>query len=109
MRPDVRELSVSVPFGRSIVFVRGNRHPDYASAAIYNPVDLRADAPIFVWDRDRSLREQVLMAYSDRPVWFLDGPTLTGKGYEIVGGPLSVDQAERFPAGSAAPRDQARE
>ena len=26
--------------------------------------------------------------YGDRPVWVLNGPTLTGRGYEIAEGPL---------------------
>ncbi len=97
MRPDVRTLSTETPFGRSVVFVRGNRAPDYASAAIYNPVDLNKDAPIFAWDRDLTVRQQVLMAYPDRRVWFLNGPTVTGKGFEIAGGPLTTAEAARFP------------
>jgi hypothetical protein len=98
MRPDVRTLSTATPFGRSIIFVRGNRAPDYASAAIYNPIDLTADAPIFVWDRDPGVRKQVLSVYSGRPVWFLDGPTVTGRGFEIAGGPMRGEEAAKFPS-----------
>jgi hypothetical protein len=97
MKADVRALLNTTPFGRSLVFVRGNRAPDYASAAIYNPIDLAADATIFAWDRDVTVRQKVLNVYSDRPVWFLDGPTVTGGGFEIVGGPLRSEDAARFP------------
>jgi hypothetical protein len=88
MRPDVRRLAESHDFGRSLVLVRGRRHPDYASAAIYNPLDFRADAPIYAWDRNADVRRRVLEAYSDRPVWVIDGPTQTGSGFRIVRGPV---------------------
>jgi hypothetical protein len=90
MRPDVRQLAASVPFGRSLVLVRGCRHPDYASAATYNPLDLTAAVPIYAWDHDRDSREEVLRLYRDRPVWVLDGPTVTHRGYQVRSGPLSA-------------------
>jgi hypothetical protein len=96
MRPDIRSLIASVPLGRSVVFVRGRREPDYVSAAIYNPIDLQAAAPVFVWDHDVAVRKEVLAAYSDREVWFVDGPTLTGRGFEISGGPLNSEEALHF-------------
>jgi hypothetical protein len=93
MRPDVRELAEARQFGRSVVLVRGNRHPDYASAAIYNPLDLHADAPIYVWDTSRDVRTRVLAAYSDRPVWVVNGTTITHGNFEVVAGPLTTLQA----------------
>ncbi|MEO7041285.1 MAG: glycosyltransferase family 39 protein [Gemmatimonadaceae bacterium] len=92
MRPDLRDLSSQTQFGRSLILVRGNRHPDYASAAIYNPLDLHADAPIYAWDRDASTRAAVLAAYPDRKVWIVDGPTVTGSGYRVVRGPIPASQ-----------------
>jgi hypothetical protein len=92
MRPDVRYLAHRVNFGRSLVLVRGNMHPDYASAAIYNPLDLQASAPIYAWDRNAETRVAVLRAYRDRPVWVLDGPTLTRAGYGVARGPVSADE-----------------
>jgi hypothetical protein len=88
MRPDVRHLAEENAFGRSLVLVRGNRHPDYASAAIYNPIDLRADVPVYIWDRDPDITRRALEAYADRAVWILDGPTRTGGGFEVVAGPM---------------------
>jgi 4-amino-4-deoxy-L-arabinose transferase-like glycosyltransferase len=93
MRADVRQLARDHNFGRSLVLVRGANHPDYASAAVYNPVDLRADGPIYAWDASVQIREDLLSAYPDRTVWILDGPSLTGTGYRIAAGPLSPDEA----------------
>lgn len=93
MRPDVRVLAREHAFGRSLVLVRGARHPDYASAAAYNPVDLRADAPIYAWDASPGIREALLNAYPDRTVWIIDGPSLTRGKFEIVAGPLTPSEA----------------
>jgi 4-amino-4-deoxy-L-arabinose transferase-like glycosyltransferase len=100
MRPDVRALADSANFGRSLVLVRGRRHPDYASAATYNPLDLHADAPIYAWDRSDEVRQALIKEYPDRPVWILDGPTRTHGAYRIVAGPL--------PAGAVPPGDTTR-
>jgi hypothetical protein len=90
MSSDVRSLARVHDFGRSLVLVRGERFPDYASAAIYNPIDLNADAPVYAWDRSPSVRSELLRLYADRPVWILEGPSLTQAGYRIVAGPLSA-------------------
>ncbi|MCW5979515.1 MAG: hypothetical protein KIT09_15665 [Bryobacteraceae bacterium] len=92
MRPDIRELAKQYQFGRSLVLVRGNRHPDYASAAIYNPLDLEADAPLYAWDRGPEVRAEAARAYRDRPVWLVDGPTVTGNGFRVVAGPLAASE-----------------
>jgi hypothetical protein len=92
MRPDIRELAEKRGFGKSLVLIRGDQLPDYASAAIYNPLDLRADAPIYAWDRSPEVRAAVLKAYPDRPVWVVNGPTMTRRGFEVVEGPVSANQ-----------------
>ena len=97
MRPDVRALAREHRFGRSLVLVRGNRQPDYHGAATFNPVDLHADAPVFAWDQTPAIRNQVLAAYHDRPVWILDGPSVTHGGYRIVAGPITADAAAARP------------
>jgi hypothetical protein len=99
MRPDVPRLAAEHGFGRSLVFVRGRRHPDYASAAAYNPLDLTAGVPLYAWDSSPEAREEALRVYADRPVWILDGPTRTGDGYRVVAGPLTgADAAQRLAA-----------
>jgi hypothetical protein len=92
MRPDIRYLAEQYNFGKSLVLIRGESHPDYASAAVYNPVDLQADVPIYVWDRDPQIRMKVIEAYSDRPVWVVDGPSVTQLGFKIVEGPLTAQE-----------------
>lgn len=98
MRPDVRTLAKTREFGRSLVFVRGKRHPDYASAAAYNPLDLTADVPLYAWDASPEARAEALRVYADRPVFFLDGPTRSGEGFRVVAGPLTTAEAQAFPA-----------
>ncbi|MCS6954394.1 MAG: glycosyltransferase family 39 protein [Bryobacterales bacterium] len=92
MRPDVRELSCKHNFGRSLVLVRGQGHPDYASAAAYNPLDWHAPAPLYAWDRSAEARRRVVEAYSDRPVWIVEGPSLTGQGFRVVAGPVQSSE-----------------
>ena len=92
MRPDIRELAEDYHFGRSLVLIDGDEHPDYASAFVYNPVDMQADAPIYAWDRDPETRQQVLRAYQDRPVWIIAGPTITHAGYQIIEGPVPASE-----------------
>lgn len=92
MRPDVRELAEQYDFGRSLVLIRGENHPDYASAAVYNPLDLTSSAPIYAWDRSDEVRRRLLHTYSDRPVWILQGPTLTGRGYRVLAGPVPASE-----------------
>jgi len=93
MYPDVRELSSQAGFGRSLVLVRGKEFPDYASAAIYNPLDLTAAAPVYAHARDTATNAAVLAAYGDRPIWILDGPSRTHGRYRVVAGPLSPKAA----------------
>jgi 4-amino-4-deoxy-L-arabinose transferase-like glycosyltransferase len=92
MRPDIRKLARDYNFGKSLVLIRGNSYPDYASAAIYNPLDHHADAPVYVWDGSPEVRFQVLEAYRDRPVWIIDGHSITGRGFRVIQGPLSAQE-----------------
>lgn len=101
MRADVRTLVESGRLGRGLVLVRGDRSPDWASAATYNPTDFTSDAPLFAWDGP-GLREQLLAAYPDRPVWILDGPSVTGHGYAVTG-PLSPEELRRLPPPQTEP------
>jgi hypothetical protein len=88
MRPDVRAIARDSRLKNAIVLVRGARHPDYASAAVYNTVGLEGTAPIFAWDRDVATTQALRSAFPDRSVWILNGPTVTGRGYELVDGPV---------------------
>jgi len=90
MRPDIHHLARQYNFGKSLVLIRGERFPDYESAAVYNPLDLRAAAPVYVWDRNPEVRAKALNAYADRTVWIIYGPSITGAGFRVVEGPLAA-------------------
>ena len=93
MEPGVEQLAREHGFGESLVLVQGRRHPDYASAATYNPLNFRAPEPVYAWDRDAESRAAVLRAYPERPVWIVAGPTVSGRGFQLLAGPLSASQA----------------
>ncbi len=93
MRPDMRELRERIGPVPALVLVRGGTSPDLSSALVYNPLDLRAPEPIFAWDRTPEVRSRLLAAYPDRPVYFVDGPTRTRRGFEIVAGPIAPGDA----------------
>lgn len=96
MSPAMREFVRAHPLGSALVLVRGRRHPDYHEAALENPLDLtHSSRTIFAWDRTAEIRRAAVAAYPTRPVYIVDGPTITGDGFRIVAGPL--------PAGSTAP------
>ena len=88
MRPEARELAADPALRDGILLVRGDRHPDYASAVVYNPLLLDGNEPIFAWDPGDSLRPALAAAFPDRRFWVVDGPTRSGNGYRIVAGPL---------------------
>jgi hypothetical protein len=88
MRPDIRNLSEKNDFGKSLVLIRGDAHPDYASAAVYNPVDLRDSVPLYAWYRNPQTLHKLRSVYSERTVWTVNGPSITKKGFEIVENPF---------------------
>jgi hypothetical protein len=92
MRPDIRSLAAEYDFGKSVVLIRGESWPDYQSAWTYNVPTLEADAPIYAWDRDADVRARLLQAYAGRPVWIVNGPSITNAGFSVVEGPISGDQ-----------------
>ncbi|MDP9144557.1 MAG: hypothetical protein M3N43_07650, partial [Actinomycetota bacterium] len=92
MRPDVRQLAVDPRLAGDIVLIRGNRHPDFASASVYNPLDLTAPATIFAWDRGDTVRSQLVDAYPGRRFWVVEGPTVSGNGFVIAAGPLNASE-----------------
>lgn len=94
MNAAVRRLLARRDLGRALVLVYGLRHPDFASAAVYNPLDLEADAPIFAWAPDRVTRSALLEHYADRPVWLLAARGAGELGYELEG-PLPAASVSR--------------
>ncbi len=101
MQPGVPALAREAGFGRSLVLIEGKRHPDFHSAAVYNPLDLESDGTVYAWDRKPEVRDSLLAHYADRPVWLVAGPSLTGDGYRIKLGPVPASdlQAGGLPQG----------
>lgn len=97
MRPDVRELAREHAFGDALVIVQGERHPDAASALCYNALDPDAPGTLYAWDFDPAERHRTIERYAQgRPVWFVAGPSVTGRGYEVVAGPLDAAAARAY-------------
>jgi hypothetical protein len=90
MRPDIRYLAKKYNFGKSLVLIRGDLESDYMSAWTYNPLHPDADAPIYAWDRNREVGERVLEAYQNRPVWIVNGPSISESSFDVIDGPLSA-------------------
>ena len=89
MEPGLRTLASDHQFGANdLVLVHGSRFPDYAAAFALNPIDLQAPVPIYVWDRDATIRREIVHAYAGRRIWLVDGPTVTGDGFRVAQGPL---------------------
>jgi hypothetical protein len=99
--PDIPELALEYNFGKSLVLIQSNSEADYESAWIYNSLDPYADGPVYVWDKDLKTRIDLLKAYSERPVWVVEGPNTTQNGFKVVADPLS--SAELTGAGSVEP------
>ncbi len=97
MNPDILNISKQYQFGNSLVLIQGNSHPDYESAWTYNPLDLQARETIYAYDRNPDVRAALLKSYADRPIWILQGPSITGNSYRVVAGPLSAQQAAKLP------------
>ncbi len=91
MQPGIVELAEKHDFGRSLVLIRGEEHPDYQSAWIYNPINFQGNAPIYAWDQNPEIRRKLVQNYADRPVWIVNGPTLANGKYEVLRGPVSAN------------------
>lgn len=89
MRPDVRTIAADPAMRNGVLLIRGNRHPDYGSAVVYNPLTEESPAPLLVWDRSDSIRVALVAAYPSRRFWVVDGPSITGGAYKVVAGPLT--------------------
>ncbi|HEV8384795.1 MAG TPA: hypothetical protein VGQ11_07975 [Candidatus Acidoferrales bacterium] len=86
VRSDVRALLRENDFGKSLVLVRGTSFPDYTAATPFNPATFDRDypGPIFAFDANPESTKRIKDYFSDRPVWVLAGPSVTGAGFRIV-------------------------
>jgi 4-amino-4-deoxy-L-arabinose transferase-like glycosyltransferase len=98
MKGGLGQLAARQGVGADLVLVRGERFPDYASAAIENAPDLGPGTTVYAWDRSAEVRARVLTAFPERRVWLVDGPSVTGGGYRFVAGPLEPGTVPPFGA-----------
>lgn len=93
MQPGIERLARANNFGKSLVIIRGANHPDYQSAWIYSSFDPEESAPIYAFDVSPEVYQRLTQTYSDRPIWVVNGPTLTGDGsYQVSAAPLQGGQ-----------------
>ncbi|MBV7327907.1 glycosyltransferase family 39 protein [Chloroflexi bacterium TSY] len=88
MQPGITELAQQHSFGSSLVLIRGNSD-DYQSTWLNNPLDPFAEVPIYAWDQGPEIRAKLAKAYTERPVWIVDGPSVTGTGFTLIEGPIT--------------------
>lgn len=87
MEPGMRTLVEGDRLDGGLVLVRGNRFPDYMSAAIYNRVGFPDRWPVIAYAASDQTVRDVVRAFPARPVWVVDGPTRSGHGFVLRGGP----------------------
>ena len=91
MRPDIAVLQERYDFDRSLVLIRGERFPDYMAAVVFNPPEVNSESrTIYAWDRGPEVRERLRAAYPDRRIWVVNGPTITGRGFEVLEGAVAA-------------------
>lgn len=87
MTPALRRLAEREGFGHGVVVVRGPEFPDFASVAWMNPLDWGGDGPLYARDAGPESVAKLRQAYPNRPMWVVEGPSVTGLGYRIVDRP----------------------
>lgn len=90
IRADISQMKRNYDWRNALILIRGAESPDYQAAWIHNPLDFETDAPIFAHDKTAELRKRLFEAYPERTVWIINGPTVTGRGYEISGVPMKA-------------------
>ncbi len=89
MQPGADQLVITDSPGANLVLIRGD-YTDYSSTVRYNPIDFYSEASVYAWDTDPQATRNVLEAYSDRFVWFVNGPNVTKGDFELVAGPIAA-------------------
>ena len=96
MKPDLASLSKEYLFNNGLILIQGQSHPDYAGAWVWNPIEFRENLPVYAYDENLVLHDQLLNTYQGRMIWIVKGPTLTGDTYQVIAGPLTLDQARDY-------------
>ena len=89
MHPGIQQLAKNHDFSNSLVLIKGERFPDYMSAAVYNDLPVHNNNPVYAWDRNKEIRMALLKSFPDKVVWLVNGPSITGSNYKLIQGPVS--------------------
>jgi hypothetical protein len=92
MGAEMRERLAAGEFRGGLVLIRGTEQGDYSSARVYNPIHPANGETVFAHDRSPDLRQRLIDAFAGRPVWLVDGPSLTGSGYRAAPYPVPPRQ-----------------
>ncbi|MBP6214171.1 MAG: hypothetical protein KA447_14120 [Pyrinomonadaceae bacterium] len=92
MQPGISRFSRQFDSEKSLVLIRGNEHPDYQSAWIYNPIDFDGGGTLYAFDKSPKILTELLKKYSDRKIWVVNGPTIANGEYRIESGPLDASE-----------------
>jgi hypothetical protein len=84
MSPQLQQMAQDLHFGRGLVVMGGESFPDYAAVAWTNPVDWQGNGPVYARDAGPRVVAKLRAAYPDRPMWVVEGPSLTGSGYRVL-------------------------
>jgi hypothetical protein len=95
MRGDIPAMAATHGFGNALVLIAGRDFPDFASAAAYNSLDLDQSGPVYARRTNVVADSALIAAFGNRPVWFVDGPAVTGNGYAVRAGPMAAAEALR--------------
>lgn len=92
MHPGIGQLARQHDFQSGLVIVRGTNFPDYANAAIFNPLDVAGTDPVYAWDWGGDVRARLANSFPGKSFWVVAGPSLTGGEFVVIAGPLSPDE-----------------
>jgi hypothetical protein len=49
-------------------------------------------AVVYAWNRNPEIRTALVKTFSNRTIWLVDGPTVTGTGFRVSGGPYTASE-----------------
>jgi hypothetical protein len=84
MRPDIREMERRGELKDKLVVIKGDEHPDYASAWIYNPLQMEKGETIYARHVDDDTYDRLKQSFPDREIVWMLGPSLSGKGFQRI-------------------------
>lgn len=85
---DYREMAKRPELAGSLIIVKATSSDDYVSAFLNNTPDLSGPGPLFARDLGRASNRALVAAFPDRPIYFVEGRSRTGRKAYIARGPV---------------------